>query len=179
MLFAFETSSKDLTSILTIHKLAFNGDNEANLVRQLLQDESAKPFLSFMAIKDNQRVGHILFTKVSLENCSTEISAQILAPLAVIPDYQKQGIGSFLVKKGLQQLKAQGCELVFVLGYPEYYSRFGFQPAGKLGFSAPYPIPEKHSDAWMVMALMPNLIGLVHGQVKCAKSLDKPEYWQE
>ena len=174
-----ETSGRDLTEILTINKTAFNGDDEANLVEQLLNDETAKPFLSLMAIKDDRGVGHILFTKVSLENSPTKVNAQILAPLAVMPDCQKQGIGSLLIKKGLQQLHHQGCELVFVLGYPEYYTRFGFQPAGKLGFFFLFPILEKNADAWMVMALNQNIIGFVQGEVECAKSLDKPEYWRE
>ena len=76
-------------------------------------------------------------------------------------------------------LKDMGSELVFVLGHPEYYPRFGFRPAGVLGLSAPYPILEKNADAWMVLALCEGVIGNVRGTVRCAHSLDKEEYWVE
>ena len=66
-----------------------------------------------------------------------------------------------------------------MLGYPEYYLRHGFKPAGSLGFEAPYPIPDKNADAWMVQALHPNVIGSVCGKVICADTLNKPEYWRE
>jgi predicted N-acetyltransferase YhbS len=72
-----------------------------------------------------------------------------------------------------------GVELVFVLGHPGYYPRFGFKPAGVLGFEAPYPIPEKHADAWMVRELRAGIIGSVRGKVVCADTLSRPEYWRE
>jgi putative acetyltransferase len=70
-------------------------------------------------------------------------------------------------------------DLVFVLGDPEYYRRFGFQPAGRLGLNAPYPIPANHVDAWMVLSLHENVIGAVSGTIACADSLNKLEYWVE
>ena len=83
------------------------------------------------------------------------------------------------MKRGLTLLVESGCELVFVLGHPEYYPRFGFQPAGQLGFSAPYPILKENSGAWMVLELCGGTIGGVQGKVQCAAALDKPEYWLE
>jgi putative acetyltransferase len=68
---------------------------------------------------------------------------------------------------------------VFVLGHPEYYPRFGFRPAGALGMDAPYPIPERHADAWMVQALRPGLLGQVRGTVRCADTLNDPRHWRE
>ena len=68
---------------------------------------------------------------------------------------------------------------MFVLGHPEYYPRYGFVSAGKLGFEATYPIPEKVADAWMVQELQPGIIGKIKGKVLCAKALDAPEYWRE
>lgn len=103
----------------------------------------------------------------------------ILAPLAVIPDFQKLGIGGKLIETGLEILSKSGTDLVFVLGYPEYYTRFGFKPATCLGFEAPYPIPAKHADAWMVQSLSQDVIGSVSGKVVCANTLNKPEYWRE
>ena len=72
-----------------------------------------------------------------------------------------------------------GVELVFVLGHPEYYPRHGFKPAGVHGFEAPYPIPDKHANAWMVQELHPGVIGNVNGKVICADMLNQPEHWRE
>jgi putative acetyltransferase len=121
-----------------------------------------------------------LFTKISLAGERGNTSAAILAPLAVLPDFQNQGIGGRLIDKGLKLLSESGVELVFVLGHPEYYPKHGFkQPAGALGFEAPYPIPDEHADAWMVQELRPNVIGNVSGKVVCANALQKPEHWRE
>ena len=95
------------------------------------------------------------------------------------PDSPGQGVGGHLIEEGLRRLSASGVDLVFVLGHPDYYPRHGFRPAGALGFKAPYPIPDKNADAWMVQELRPGLIGTVRGTVVCADALDKPEYWRE
>jgi putative acetyltransferase len=83
------------------------------------------------------------------------------------------------IEKGLRHLTKTGVDLVFVLGHPEYYPRYGFKPAGHLGFEAPYPIPDEHADAWMVQALRPGVIGSVSGKVRCADELNMPEHWRE
>ena len=119
-----------------------------------------------------------MFSRATLEpNASLSIS--ILGPLAVMPDVQKQGIGGKLIQKGLEILSTSGVDLVFVLGHPTYYPRFGFKPAGELGFEPSYPIPEKNADAWMVQELRPGVIGSFSGRVICADSLDDPKYWRE
>jgi putative acetyltransferase len=96
-----------------------------------------------------------------------------------VPDFQKQGIGGKLIEYGLQVLSESMVDLVFVLGHPEYYPRYGFKPAGNLGFDAPYPIPAKNADAWMIQALRPGVIGAFGGKIICAEKLNKPEYWRE
>ena len=169
----------DLENVLLVERLAFGSEEEAELVRQLLLDETAKPLVSLLAFENNLAVGHILFTKVYLQNNEVDDSCMILAPLAVIPDFQKSGIGSKLIETGLKILSKSGTDLVFVLGYPEYYSRFGFEPATCLGLEAPYPIPSKHEDAWMVKSLHSEVIDFVSGKVVCANTLNKPEYWIE
>jgi putative acetyltransferase len=173
-----DMSDSDLDTVLSVEQAAFGADEEANLVRELLGDASAKPVVSLLAFQENRAVGHILFTKVRLEP-EAPLSMSILAPLAVVPDAQKQGVGGKLIEYGLHVLAQSGVHLVFVLGYPTYYARYGFQPAGKLGLYAPYPIPEKNANAWMVRALRPETIGLFHGKVLCADKLNRPEYWRE
>ncbi len=174
-----EASDLELDEVLFVEREAFGHDVEAELVRQLLEDPSAKPVLSLLAFVKDRAVGHILFTKARLEKNQTKASLVILAPLAIVPDSQKQGIGGKLIERGLQLLSKSWVDLVFVLGHPEYYPRHGFKPAGRLGFEAPYPIPDEHADAWMVQALRPDVIGSVNGKVICADALNKLEYWRE
>ena len=173
-----ESSVSDLESMLSVERAAFESEEEANLVRKLINDPSAKPLVSLLAFHADQAVGHILFTKARLEP-ETPLSLSLLAPLAVVPEFQRKGIGSELIERGLKVLSESAVDLVFVLGYPDYYSRHGFKPAGKLGFDAPYPIPEKNADAWMVRALNPDAVKSFRGTVICADALDKPCYWHE
>jgi predicted N-acetyltransferase YhbS len=102
-----------------------------------------------------------------------------LAPLAILPDKQKQGIGEQLINEGLRLLEEAGTELVFVLGHPAYYPRCGFIPAGEQGFDAPYPIPEEHAEAWMVQELRSGVLKQYSGTVQCSEVLNEPQHWRE
>lgn len=184
-----ETAEKDLPAILQIHRLAFGQEEEAALTAAILQDPSAEPVVSLIALVDGEPAGHILFSRARLSgtpssgprSSSAEAgpAAAILAPLAVVPAAQGQGIGGALIRRGLEELSRAGTALVFVLGYPAYYQRHGFQAAGRLGFAAPYPIAEHNADAWMVKMLGADPAGKGDWQVTCADTLNKPEYWQE
>lgn len=174
-----EAVETDLNDVLQIERLAFGYEKEADLVRDLLHDFSAKPVLSLLAFQKNRALGHILFTTAKLSGSQGPASIVILAPLAIVPDAQKQGVGGKLIEKGLELLSKSRVDLVFVLGHPEYYPRYGFKPAGALGFEAPYPIPDVHANAWMVQALRLGVIGSVSGKVICADALNKPEHWRE
>lgn len=158
---------------------AMEGAEIVQLIADLLIDESAQPVLSLVATVDNGIVGHILFSKVRVRQSEREVSAAILAPLAVHPELQSRGIGGQLVTEGLNQLSESGVELVFVLGHPGYYPRFGFSAARIKGFEAPYPIPQKHAEAWMVKALRPGVVEGPGGRVICADALADPKYWRE
>lgn len=155
------------------------GPEIVQLVGELLVDVTAQPVLSLVATVKESIVGHILFSKINLAPPIQGVSAALLAPLAVHPDFQSQGIGSQLVAEGLQQLSDSGVDLLFVLGHPGYYSRFGFSAAGIKGFQAPYPIPPKNAEAWMVRELHPGVIGNASGRVICAEALTNPKYWCE
>lgn len=175
-----ETLHTNFNDIMTVEKQAFGYDKEAELVAGLLKDKSAKPFLSLLAFYEGEAIGHILFTRVYLDEMKEQPLAHLLAPLAVKPDFQKKGIGGMLIKAGLDILQKQGSELVFVLGHIEYYPKYDFIPdAKKLGFQAPYPIPEEFADAWMVQELSEGAIDKYQGRIRCADELQKPEHWQE
>ena len=177
-----ESTESDRKEIAGIHTQAFGeekGPVIADLVEGLLDDRTAMPLLSLVAVVDQQLIGHILFTKATITQTTVPVAAQILAPLAVLPDAHNKGVGCELINEGLRQLKRSGTELVFVLGHPSYYPRCGFVPAGELGFEAPYPIPEEHAAAWMIQELKGNAVGRITGKVQCAEVLNQPQHWTE
>lgn len=168
----------DLQSVLEVERVAFGEEDEAKLVADLLTDPTAEPIVSLLAFVNEEAVGHILFTKVIIEG--VDVKAHILAPLAVKPEYQSLGIGGKLIREGHKILREMGSVLVFVLGHPTYYPKYGYlTDAGAMGFAAPYPIPEKDTDAWMFIALADIPLSEFKGQVRCAKMMDKEEYWRE
>ena len=175
------SDASDFHDIMRIEKQAFGQDEEANLVADLLNDESAKPILSLLAFDEEKPVGHILFTKTTLSDSLIQPKMYLLAPLAVLPDYQGRNIGGKLIQKGLEILLKQGAHYVFVLGHENYYPKYGFIPdAKKHGFLTPFPIPGEHANAWMVLSL--NTFDSNLGEamiVKCADALNEEKYWQE
>lgn len=177
-----ESSQKDNSAINDLYLKAFGeekGQEIADLVNDLLKDKTAMPILSLLA-EDNAIQGHILFTKVSISGAPDSLSAQILAPLAVMPENQSKGIGAALINEGLKRLKEAKTDLVFVLGHPTYYPKCGFKnDAGAKGYEAPYTIPEEHADAWMVLELSEGIMGDTKGMVKCADALSDPKHWRE
>ncbi|HKJ76902.1 MAG TPA: N-acetyltransferase [Gammaproteobacteria bacterium] len=176
---ALETDWQAIADLLLAAFGREEGREITDLVAALLQDPSASPRLSLVAVEGAEVVGYILFTSSRIKDSPTVASSAILAPLAVHPDYQGRGIGGRLVEEGLKRLQGAGGELVFVLGHPGYYPKFGFAPAGERGFAAPYYIAPENAEAWMVRELRSGLIGKVGGQVQCADALDAPRYWQE
>ena len=131
-----KTNTDDLNTIQVIEEAAFEHDAEANLVAELLSDKTAEPLLSLLAFENDKPIGHILFTRVYFEENEEEPLMHILAPVAVLPAYQKKGVGSLLITRGFELLKEMGSELIFVLGHKEYYPRFGFQVnAQNLGYT--------------------------------------------
>ena len=176
------TTEADETAIRHVHEAAFGpqaGPTIADLAIALLHDRTAEPLISLLGCAGSPPIGHILFTSVRISGPEPPPIAHILAPLAVLPDRQRQGTGTQLVQRGLAMLAESECKLVFVLGHPEYYPRFGFHPAGRLGFSAPYPIPKENANAWMVLELCPGTIGNIRGTIRCAEALNEPEHWLE
>lgn len=177
-----EATMSDASGIANVVSAAFDGafgQELVDLIRELMVDETAQPALSLVATMNRRIVGHILFTKVSINAAMSPRASCILAPLSVHPAHQNQGIGGRLIEAGLKLLGQMGVDLVFVLGHPGYYRRFGFSPAGVKGLEAPYPIPAENADAWMVRELRSGAMKGVTGQVQCANALDDPRHWQE
>jgi putative acetyltransferase len=175
------STEDDRTAIRHIHETAFGaqGREIADLVDGLLADETARPLLSLVAETGGRPVGHVIFSRVTLQPENQEISARILAPLAVMPEFQRKGVGGLLISEGFRQLKASGVQVVFVLGDPGYYMQHGFQAAGAAGLAAPHSILPEHADAWMVVELVEGVLGTVRGTVQCANVLNQPQHWRE
>ena len=117
-----ETVPADLAAIVEVHKKGFGYDKEAGLTAELLSDPTAEPTVSLLALRDGEAVGHILFTRCRIVGAEVQRPLfYILAPLAVVPSCQKQGVGGLLIAEGLQLLRERGAKLVFVLGHKDSF----------------------------------------------------------
>lgn len=152
---------EDVEAIYSLNQEAFEGTAEANLVNNLRTSNAM--ILSLVAIKNNEIVGHIAFSPVTIESDQATVNAVGLAPMAVSPEFQRSGIGSQLVEEGLNRIRTAGHDLVVVLGHPEYYPRFGFVPAKKYGIRWEQDAPE---EAFMIKELREGALKEVRGTVK-------------
>ncbi|EMI15772.1 GCN5-related N-acetyltransferase [Rhodopirellula maiorica SM1] len=152
--------TEDRQSIWNVNHAAFGNDAEANLVDALRKGGFAT--VSVVAEIDGEIVGHILFSPVSILTSDQTIAAVSLAPMAVQPRYQRQGIGSKLVQSGLQSCRDQGCQIAVVLGHPKFYSRFGFSS----DLARPLESPFGGGEAWMAIELVSGALSGVTGSVQ-------------
>ncbi|MEW6505119.1 MAG: N-acetyltransferase [Chloroflexota bacterium] len=151
----------DIPAIHLVNQLAFGRDNEARLVEDLRLYEAF--ILSLVAQWNDEIVGHILFTPVSVTDGAQPWTAAALGPMAVLPAFQKQGVGSALIRHALDLLKSAGHEIVFVVGHPQYYPRFGFKPARLYGIQWEVEVPE---EVFMVLELHENALAGKRGIVQ-------------
>ena len=152
--------TKDYEAIHELNKLAFGGEEEALLVQRLRKSPNFIPELSLVAVKSGRVVGHILFSSIIIESQSGALPALSLAPMAVLPEFQNQGIGSELVRHGLRESKRLGHNIVIVVGHPGYYPRFGFVQARAKGLEVPFKVPD---EAFMVLELIPGALDGIKG----------------
>ena len=131
---------QDLKTIREVNRRAFAQTQEADLVDKLRQNYHN--LLSLVAVIQNEVVGHILFTPVTIESAARTVRGMGLAPMAVLPEYQRQGIGSKLVRSGIEQLKKRQCPFIIVLGHAEYYPQFDFEPASRYGIRSEWQVED-------------------------------------
>lgn len=160
--FAPETED-DIASIREVIAAAFGQTSEAQLVDAIRNSSNFIPELSIVAAEDGNVLGHILFSPIVIESQGKTVPALALAPLAVTPVRQREGIGSQLVQAGLSKCRELGHSIVVVLGHPHYYSRFGFQTASQFGVQAPFTVPD---EAFMVLELQPGALRNITGMVR-------------
>jgi putative acetyltransferase len=159
----------DVPAIHAVNRAAFGRDDEALLIRALRDAGDFDPVLSRVAVLEDAVVGHVLFPDIAVVNREDIIPALALAPVAVLPAFQRQGIGSLLIRDGLATCRDMGHRIVIVLGNAAYYSRFGFCPAGRSGISAPFPAP---AEEFMALPLVPDALTGVRGTVRYPAAFD-------
>jgi putative acetyltransferase len=164
-----ETAS-DHGAIDQVHHLAFGQTGEARLVRALRVLPGFTPELSLVAEAGTLIVGHILFTPIDIRRPGRVIPALALAPMGVLPEWQRRGVGSSLVREGIERCRRLGHARIIVVGHAEYYPRFGFAPASRSGLRAPFPVPD---EAFMSLALEPG------GLADCAGTVEYPAVFAE
>ena len=141
-------AAQDFAAVRTIHERAFAPSREeADLVEALRAARDHVPQLCLVAARGGSVIGHIAFSRARLDSGHPLLA---LAPMGVLPEHQRQGAGSALVRDGLLRAAETEYPLVVVVGHAAYYPRFGFEPATPLGITAPFEVPD---EAWMVYRL--------------------------
>ena len=147
----------DITAIRQVNSRAFEQDQEGNIVEALRLNGAA--LLSLVAILNGQVVGHIMYSPSSVGS----LSGAALGPMAVLPEHQRQGIGSQLIEAGNRKLKEAGCPFIVVVGHADYYPRFGFRPASNHGIRCEWDVPD---NVFMVLVLNQTKMQSVSGLAK-------------
>lgn len=150
----------DLNAIHEVNRLAFGQDAEAKLIDGLRAGSFVR--LSLVAEVDGRIIGHILFSRLPIITETFVVEALALAPVAVLPTHQRQGIGTKLVEEGLRACREAGHKIVVVLGHPAFYPRFGFSAKR----AEPLTSPFGGREAWMAMELVAGALAGVVGQVE-------------
>jgi putative acetyltransferase len=159
-----EAPGADKKAIYAVNEAAFGRPHEATLVDALrVEGAVLASLVADVAVTELERrvVGHILFSRMWIDTAGCSIPASALAPMAVLPEYQGQGIGGRLIQRGLDELRRQGEAIVIVLGHPAYYPRFGFSTAKTRLLQSPFP-----PEAYMAMELRPGALNGIRGRVR-------------
>ena len=140
-----EERPDDVAAIRDVNRRAFGQDREANIVDALRSNGAW--LLSLVAVLDGQIVGHIMYSPITIDQ---GLIGAALGPMAVLPEHQRQGIGSKLVAAGNQKIQNAGWPFIIVLGHANFYPRFGFQPASIHGIRCEWDVPD---EAFMLLIL--------------------------
>jgi putative acetyltransferase len=152
----------DVRAIRQVNRRAFGRDQEANIVDALRSNGAT--LLSMIAVDEADVVGHVMYSPVTIG----AMTGAGLGPMAVVPERQRQGIGSDLVTTSLDRLRSAACPFVVVVGHPSFYPRFGFKPASSYGISCEWPVPDE--------VFMINVLDALHIQTMRGTARYRPEF---
>ncbi|NWK68823.1 N-acetyltransferase [Bacillus paramycoides] len=144
----------------------FSDKTEHELVSRIRKCDAFIPELSIVAV-DKEIVGHIMLSKITIEQDGTSVESLALAPVSVAPSHQKKGIGGKLIAAAIEKAKELGYGSVVVLGHQEYYPRFGFKKASDWNIKAPFEVPD---EVFMAMELRENALQGVEGVVQYSEA---------
>ena len=140
-----EERSDDVAAVREVNRRAFGQDQESNIVDALRTNGGA--LLSLVATVNGQVAGHIMYSPLTV---AENVLGVALGPMAVVPEYQRQGIGTQLIEAGNRKIKDAGYPFIIVVGHAEYYPRFGFRPAGEYGIKCEWDVP---NEVFMLLVL--------------------------
>lgn len=145
--------------------MEMSDEKEHELVGRIRKNDSFIPELSLVAIHEdtNEIVGHILLSKMKIVNQEHAVESLALAPVSVLPDHQKEGVGKRLMQEAINRAKELGYKSVLVMGHPEYYPKFGFKRASFWDIKAPFEVPD---EAFMALELEQHALDNVSGVVE-------------
>jgi len=155
-----EERKEDFEGVRRVNEAAFGQPAEADLVDTLRSGGAVT--VSLVAEVEGQIGGHLFFSPVTVQGAD-DLKAVGLGPMAVLPEHQRRGIGSLLIKQGLEDCRKAGIQVVVVLGHPDYYPRFGFRRASSWGLRCEFDAPD---EAFMAIELTPNALSSRAGLVK-------------
>ena len=170
-----QETEKDYKLSETVVEKAFKNAEHTDhkehlLVAKLRKSDAFIPELSLVAELDGEIVGHIMLTKLLIENGGSKYDSLALAPVSVVPEHQNKGIGSELISESLKIAKELGFKSVIVLGHDKYYPRFGFKPASTWGIKAPFDVPD---EAFMALELEDGSLEDISGTVVYSKEFSE------
>ena len=156
-------SKVDRQAIRAVTEAAFGRPEEADLIERLRAERAV--LVSLVALMGQRLIGHVLFSRMLIESAHGAVPAVALAPVAVLPEVQRQGVGGALIRGGLERLRARDERIVIVVGHPAYYPRFGFAASAARALVHPFP-----PDAFMALELAPGALDNLKGTVNYAKA---------
>ena len=160
----------DQNAIREVNEQAFGRPLEANVVEKVRQSSGFVPELSLVAEHDGQIIGHVLFSELTIEGAGQSWTVLALGPIAVKPEFQKQGVGGQMIRAGFERATNLGYGVVVLIGHPTYYPRFGFVPASQFGLKCSIAVPD---DVFMAYLLRPDGLDGIQGTVVFPPAFDE------